>query len=563
MPKGLQANLNFRRECLRRAAGDEEVQHELRMACSRSLLFYVNAFVWTLDPRKDPSEQPFITYPFQDLVLIQIADAIGDYDLFVEKSRDMGLTWMALIVMDWKWRFRRMQSFMCVSRKETLVDQIGNPDSLFSKLDFLDDHLPGWLKVSRERKKLNIRNMDNGSVIDGEATVSDVGRGGRRTAIFLDEFAAMDTDRPGTGAEVLSATRDNTNCRIINSTPKGAANAFAKLRENPNLRKIRAHWTLHPEKAAELWHDPSGKPRSPWYDLQCERALHPMEIAQEIDIDYLASSDVFFDLEVLKEIKDRDAVPSFCAGDIEIDEDGHVEFVPGGDFLLKLWIFPQANGQIPIDRSFAAGVDISYGTRASNSVVSIADTTTGEKVAEYVTNSQTPEDFAKTAVGLARWFNDAFMKWEATGPGRSFGRKVIESGYRNVHYRRPEDRLGGKISDVPGWFPTIPTKNAMYGDYRAALKDGSFINRSIDGLEECSHIVYTTDGRVCFDESKSCSIPSGRGDGHGDIVTADAICWSAMKDTPKRRVEDVKPPVGSFRQRRLDWEETRTKKGAY
>ncbi len=60
-------------------------------------------------------------------------------------------------------------------------------------------------------------NADNGSVIDGESTTGDAGRGDRRTAMFIDEYAAFDvTD----GYRVLLASRDTTNCRGFNSTPE-------------------------------------------------------------------------------------------------------------------------------------------------------------------------------------------------------------------------------------------------------------------------------------------------------------------------------------------------------
>ena len=56
------------------------------------------------------------------------------------------------------------------------------------------------------RNKLKLINMENGSKIEGESTTDNIGRGGRRTSLLVDEFAAFD----GGGYDVLSATADNT-----------------------------------------------------------------------------------------------------------------------------------------------------------------------------------------------------------------------------------------------------------------------------------------------------------------------------------------------------------------
>ena len=109
----------------------------------------------------------------------------------------MGVSWMALIVMDWEWRFHDGRSFMLVSRKEDLVDDTQNDDCLFAKLDFIDKYLPNWLVPTQSRTHLNKTNLETGSRFKGESTTGSIGVGGRNTAILLDEFAKFDP--PSTG----------------------------------------------------------------------------------------------------------------------------------------------------------------------------------------------------------------------------------------------------------------------------------------------------------------------------------------------------------------------------
>ena len=77
VPKGLNANLEWRRKTLREAAKDPDFAAELWKMCARDVLFYINGFVWTHDPRVSPSVLPFITFDFQDEALLEMQRALG------------------------------------------------------------------------------------------------------------------------------------------------------------------------------------------------------------------------------------------------------------------------------------------------------------------------------------------------------------------------------------------------------------------------------------------------------------------------------------------------------
>jgi len=224
VPKDMADNLAFRGSLLQSAAAKREVASDVWTACKRDLLFYVNAFGWTYDPRRENGSIPFLTYPFQDELMLDMVECIQTgKDVLVTKSRDMGASWCILTVFEWMWHFRPDLSFLLVSRNEDYVDKPGNPKSLFWKIDFLHKNQPKWLLPNMTRTKLRLTNDDNGSNIDGESTTGDVARGDRRTAIALDEYAAFELD---SSYRALSSTRDATNCRIFNSTPAGTSGAF-------------------------------------------------------------------------------------------------------------------------------------------------------------------------------------------------------------------------------------------------------------------------------------------------------------------------------------------------
>ena len=534
VPKDFADNLKFRSQALDLAMSSPEVREELWIACSRDLLFYVNTFGWTYDPRKSKGVLPFITYKFQDEGLLQIRDCILEgRDLVVKKSRDMGASWMLLTVFEWFWHFKDGQSFLLVSRNEDYVDKTGNPKSLFWKIDFIHKHLPNWLLPTMTRTKLRLTNDTNGSSIDGESTTGDVARGDRRTAIGLDEFAAFEVD---SSYRALSSTRDATRCRIFNSTPAGSSNAFYDISHQDSFEQLSLHWSLHPEKAAGLY-EQNGKLRSPWYDGECKRCAHVQEVAQELDIDFAGSDYQFFDAKMITRHIVGFAKPPMSRGELRIHAESNtvMAFDKTAKGRLSLWFDPGVNSKVPMDGPFAIGVDIATGTGSSNSVISIGNCKTGEKVAEFVSSRTRPEELGQIAIALGKWFCDnssksAYMVWEAPGPGRNFGDVVIESGYRNFYFKEDDVKLHkSRGSRIPGWWPTKDNKRSLYAEYRDALENGRFLNRSKEALSECREIVYTQNGWIQHSKTNSSMDPSGARENHGDRPTADALLNLAMK----------------------------------
>ena len=564
VPTDLLENIEFRRDMVRAGAEDPTVAEGLKAMCRVDMLFWMNVFGFTYDPRLPESSIPYMTYEFQNEALVQIEEAIGSHDLVIKKSRDMGASWMLLSVFLWRWMWKPGESFLLISRNEDYVDKAGNPKSLFWKLDFLLEHMPDWLKPKFTRTRLRLTNESLRSMIDGESTTGDVARGDRRTACGLDEFAAFDVDA---GFRALASTRDATASRIFNSTPSGTGNAFHAVATNTEIDSVELHWSLHPVKSEGLYIQ-EGKKRSPWYDGECKRCASPSEIAQELDIDFQGSQANFFDLELLSKISIQTVrTPDVC-GVLEHEDDGTpIGFVTKRGGPLKMWIRPDATGNVPADRTYAMGVDIAAGTGASNSCISIGDTRTGEKVAEFVTPHLRPDQLGRVCVALAKWFagsdkQGARLVWESAGPGRIFGNVVVELGYRNIWFKRQEGVLGAKQSHILGWHPSRNSKQSLFGNYRKALFSGNFINRSREALDECRDIIHMPGGGIEHQASVNAIDVSGARMNHGDRATADALLWlvmDAFKSTDPAPELAAEPGSFMFRRLRADEKERKIK----
>jgi len=237
---------------------------------------FIQHWMDTYDPRKSPQHEkpelrgpkrmPFVFFEKQAVVIQFLHEMrqTGENGLF-EKCRDMGITWLCCAYSVWSWLFIDADAIGWGSRKQELVDKIGDPSSIFEKLRMLIRDLPEEFKPEglRERdhlKSMNIVNPANGSVIIGEIG-DNIGRGGRTAMYFKDESAHY--ERP---EKVQAALDDNTRVQIDISSVNGLGNVFHRRREagmdwSPGrdipsgyTRVMVVDWRDHPEKT-QAWYD--------------------------------------------------------------------------------------------------------------------------------------------------------------------------------------------------------------------------------------------------------------------------------------------------------------------
>jgi len=572
VPKHPAANLAYREMLLEKADDDPDLQHELWIACKRDMLFFVNVFLWVFEPR-DAIVLPFITWPFQDKVLLQTDKAIGREDCGIEKSRDMGASWMFLTNFFYRWMFYKHQVFGLVSRNRDTVDGRDDPDTLMWKLDFHWKNLPRWMRPQRYRVLMQLKNLDTESVITGYSATDDVARGGRKTAFGMDEIASWGVDA---SFNAWSSTQHVTRSRIMPSTPRGMAGVFADSMRNDNgMLKISIHWSEHPQKQRGLYRSVDGmlqvidkqytfppdypfvldgKLRSPWYDQECRRHPIPALIAQELDIDYGGSGFPFFNALTIEEHAKMFGCDPYLVGDLDFNPDfSEIEFRVNPVGSLRLWLHLDGMGNPPNNVDYAIGCDVATGVASevsTNSVASVINTATGEKVGEWAANFLAPHKFADLVTAMRRWFRGpkgvAYTIWEVNGPGSQFSKQFLETNPQRIYYREASG-FSGKLSKSPGWITNRDTKRVLLGKYARGIEGNHVINRSLIAMEECLHYIHTPDGAVEHDRAKSTIDPTAAGENHGDRVIADALAWWVCGSPAERshRKDVLKPPVGS------------------
>jgi hypothetical protein len=267
--------LTRRYALLTRANNDPAFRALVLAHAAEDVVDWVRDWVWTYDPRVTPSIIPFDLFPRQVEFLRWLGegDAIQEGGL-AEKSRDMGVTWLCVAYAVHCWLFKTGDKTTFGSRKEALVDKLGDPDSIFEKIRLVISRLPSWMMPAGYGKTcdnhLRIVNPANGSSITGEGG-DNMGRGGRSSRYFKDESAFL--ERP---QRVEAAVSANTNVVIDVSTPNGVGNPFHTKRMSGAVRVFTFHWRDDPRKGTD------------WYERQ-KAVLDPIIVAQELDIDYAAS----------------------------------------------------------------------------------------------------------------------------------------------------------------------------------------------------------------------------------------------------------------------------------
>ena len=549
---------------------------------------------YTFDPRLPEGLKtvPFCTYAFQDEAILEIKAAIENgQPLVIWKSRDMGASWMSLVVMLWFCIFRKQCQFMILSRVADMVDKKGDTGTIFWKVDFVIQNLPEWIIDIDEdlnQRILNREFLKTGGAMLGSSTTEAAGVGGRATAVFIDEFSRFN---PSDAQQVRSGLADVSRCRIYNFTRNphmGKAHPSYELvrqGQRGDIRLIRLHWTQHPEKSKgwykvidrqveimdksyefppdyEFQLDGRFVDHSPWFDNERKERGNDNDLADMLEMDDEHSTHHTFDMQLIADYALTHVRPPLVEGEILCDPDGNKStFAPGKGGSVKLWMRLDMNNDPP--RSIYVGAcDVSYGKGATNSVCSVARCDTGVKVIEFATPFLAPIDFALKVVAMFRWLSrssvePARLGWERQGPGDIFGDEVLRLGYMSVHWEQSKSPVNVVTRKVAGFNPQ--QKADWLARYQSGLSKKDFINHSREALEETKFWVNTATGPEHLANQSRRIDPSGARANHGDRVIADCLCYLMMLLKGGGRLEEekkVKP--GTFEELLLRDERSRT-----
>lgn len=548
------------------ACEDKDVRAQAIGCCCSSPIYWFNYFAFTYHVKavgKDGRERPvsgpaqcvpFVTWPVQDRAITQLIECIdGGRDCLVDKSRDMGASWLLIALAWWYWRFRPGTHVLVTSRIEDLVDRAGNPDSLFWKLDYITSHVPGWmlddqpleyLRDGQHRSHMHLFYPGNGSSIDGQATTTHIGRGGRRTWIMFDEMAAMQ----GASAAWTAAT-DATSCKVANSTPIGAGTEFSRLHrqalESGEPKIVGLYYYDHPEKGIGRTRlvDDNGSVTdvvgraywsTPWFESQVTRRT-TMDLAQNVLADHITSGNTFFNSRIVTSHFTQHGRES-VGYEFDSEKKCFIKLKSNlRNSRWRVWSELDMHGLVDQDTNYVMGADISQGVGSSNSSLTVLNRTTGEQVAQFTDPTIAPYDFAELAADVGRTIfsgqaGQALLIWEVNGPGESWYKDLQKFDYSHIYFRQNLGTARDPRTKRYGWRSGRTEKRLLLASLDRALRRDEIILRDSSLMTEMMEYVFFDDGSIgpglLRDET------SGARESHGDRVISAALCVIGRSFTP-------------------------------
>jgi len=402
----------------------------------------------------------FNLYPFQDKVLHLWRD--NSYNI-VLKSRQLGISTLAAGYSLWLMLFHKDKNVLCIATKQETAK------NMVTKVKFMFDNLPNWLKIkTEENNKLTLR-LTNGSQIKATSAASDAGRSEAVSLLIIDEAAFID------GIDEIWASSQQTlstgGGAIVLSTPYGTGNWFHKTwvsaenRENDFL-PIKLPWYVHPERNDE------------WRKKQDELLGDPRLAAQECDAEFNTSGDTVFYSEWLEFIKTTTIIEPLEKRGLD----------------QNLWIWEPADYQ----RDYMITADVARGDGKDFSTCHVIDIVTNTQVAEYK-GQLPPKEFGFFLVGLASEYNNAMLVVENASIGWATIDAVKERSYRNLYHSPKSEQLTaesylrsyeGNSEMTPGFTLSLRNRPLIIQKFREHIGDRSVTIKSKRLLEEMKVFIW-------------------------------------------------------------------------
>ena len=366
--------------------------------CAKDPAYFMRKYCYIQHPQR--GRILFNLYPFQDKVLHLFKD--HQY-LITLKSRQLGISTLAAGYSLWLMIFHKDKNVLALATTQATAR------NLVTKVQFMYDQLPSWLRLKAvEKNKLSLR-LKNGSRISAKSSNSDAARSEAVSLLLIDEAAFIDNiDETFASAQQTLATGGQ--CMAL-STPNGIGNWFHQTWEKAETGEnsfipIRLPWTVHPERNQE------------WRDQQ-DADLGPRMAAQECDCDFLSSGDTVFEPEDLVFMETTS------------QQDPTEKRGVSGDYWI--WEYPDYT------KSYMVVADVARGDGQDFSTFHVFDIEAASQVAEFKSKVP-PKEFGNLLVGVASEYNNALLVVENANIGWSTIEQIIEREYANLYYSSKSDQ---------------------------------------------------------------------------------------------------------------------------
>lgn len=435
--------------------------------CYATPMYFMKKYVKIQHP--DRGTILFDLYPFQEETLQSFID--NDKNI-VLKSRQMGISTLVSAYALWLMLFNTDKSVVVISRTQDATKEI------VTKIRFMNDNLPSWLKIPlTEDNRLSLR-FKNGSNIKAVSSAAGSARGFACSLIILDEAAFIpNAEEVWVGANATTSTGGKA---IILSTPNGVGDFFHKMwveaeaKQNGFATKSLP-WYLHPERD-QKWRDTKGAEQG-----------DKRKAAQEFDCDFTTTGNTVVDPDLLKVYRALIKEP--------IEK-------RWAENSLWIWEYPDyAQG------NYMVSADVSRGDGSDKSAFHVIDLVKCEQVAEFKGIVDT-KSYGNLLVSIANEYNKAILVVENNNIGWATLQQIIDLGYPNTFYSNAdlmyvdvEQQMVGAINRMekkmlPGFTLTAKNRPLVVSKMELYFRENSIKLNSIRTWEELSVFIWSSVGKA-------------------------------------------------------------------
>jgi len=435
----------------------KEIIRQEYIKCSQDPVHFMRKYCYIQHPQRGRIQ--FNLYPFQEKVLTLFKK--HDYSI-VLKSRQLGISTLAAGYATWLMLFHKDRNVLALATTQATAR------NLVSKVKFMWENLPSWLKVDAvENNKLSLH-LVNGSKIQAKSSNSDSARSEAVSLLIIDEAAFIENiAETWASAQQTLATGGGA---IVLSTPFGTGNWFhqtwvkAEHAEN-DFVPIKLPWMVHPERDQA------------WRDRQDELLGDPRLAAQECDCDFSTSGDIVFYSEYLEYYE-----KTYIKEPLEkrgVDQ--------------NLWVWESADYY----RNYIVVADVARGDGKDYSTFHVIDTESNVQVAEYRGQIGTKE-FGHLLVGIATEYNEALLVIENANIGWATIQVAIDRNYSNLYYSpRAESNVDSYFDQymdtskaVAGFTMSARTRPMVVGKFQEYISEKSVTIQSKRLIEEMKVFIW-------------------------------------------------------------------------
>jgi len=427
------------------------------LKCAQDPVHFMRKYCYIQHPQRGRIQ--FNLYPFQEKVLTLMRD--NPYSIIL-KSRQLGISTLSAGLSLWLMIFHKDKNILCIATKQETAK------NMVTKVKFMYENLPSWLKVdAAENNKLNLR-LKNGSQIKATSASSDAGRSEAVSLLLIDEAAFIDNiGEIWASAQQTLATGGGC---IALSTPYGTGNWFHQtwVRAESNTNQflpIKLPWYVHPERDQK------------WRDAQDELLGDPRLAAQECDCDFSTSGDIVFYPEYIEYYE-----KTFVKDPLERR---------GVDQNLWVWESPDYS------RTYMVIADVARGDGKDYSAFHVIDIESNVQVAEYKGQIGTKE-YGHLLVGIATEYNEALLVIENANIGWATIQAALDRNYSNLYYSPKNesnvDSYFDKYMDtskmVAGFTMSSRTRPMVIGKFQEYIGDKGVTIQSKRLIEEMKTFIW-------------------------------------------------------------------------